>query len=253
MFIIISAMMPYNEYERIIDDDDPKLIKNVSMLRHHINVHGVTDKLMDFLKISEEELCDVCELCRGDTPIRKIIDHCEECIDEESERLDRIENAKIKNDALILSFHQCKETFCGGIGLRKTKLRLNKLAKEGCKMAKILRIALETEDANIRAKESYGIYAEKLYRKKEELIRQLLNECKDTQIQYGYQMSDNPSARYIIYIEFQDGTQISWHTADYTLTDGIPEYKNDWDCLVNSTLPKLECLIGELFKTTFEC
>lgn len=121
---------------------------------------------------------------------------------------------------------------------RRIKLFLNKLIKQGDKVAEMYRLALETEDENIKAKEN-RYYADKQYNKKRELIDQLINLCKENNIIYGIQDSDVKDVNYIIYFDLPDCEQISFHNS-FENTEDIPEYKNEWDSIPCSTLPKIK-------------
>lgn len=66
------------------------------------------------------------------------------------EAYDRIQKAKAKNASLVRALSYARDTFCG-LGTRKVKLQLNKLAKES-KEAEYVRRLLEVEDINIQAK-----------------------------------------------------------------------------------------------------
>ena len=106
------------------------------------------------------------------------------------------------------------------------------------------RIALEAEDKNITAKESYGKYVDKIYKEKERQIAALAELCKEHGWIYGKQESDVRNASHIVYFELPGCEQISFHTN--LDVEGFPEYEKDWDGLECSTLPKLEKSILEL-------
>lgn len=79
-----------------------------------------------------------------------------------------------------------------GVGTRKAKLALNKLAKTDV-CAQALRTALEIEDANLTAKRYFGgdcggyTYADINYIKKSEQIEALIGICKSEGWVYGVQ------------------------------------------------------------------
>lgn len=163
--------------------------------------------------------------------------------------------AEAKNYELLCSLEEKQKTFCNGCGIRKIKTRLTKLVKSGNPLAKALRLLLETETVNIKAKADDINYIPKsrfmhtvkemLYYQKENLLTDIITICKENQYTYGYQKTDNYSAQYIVYFEIPGTQQISYHTnLDVT---GIPLYEKEWDGLENSTLGKLEESIARNF------
>lgn len=77
-----------------------------------------------------------------------------------------------------------------------------------------------------------------LYYQKEKLLTELIELCDANHYEYGYQETDNYSAKYIIYFDLPNTNQISYHT-NLDVTDS-PLYEKEWDGLENSTLDKLE-------------
>lgn len=163
------------------------------------------------------------------------------CFDPEA--YDRIQKAKAKNESLVRALSYARDTFCG-LGTRKVKLQLNKLAKES-KEAEYVRRLLEVEDINIQAKANkWHKYKQKLYNKKEQLLKELVSFCKENGYVYGSQETDDYSTSTILYFELPDETQISFHC------NGVEAkpYTKEWDKKRNSTLPKLQRYIVEHFK-----
>lgn len=147
---------------------------------------------------------------------------------------------------LFKKLKEKRETFCG-IGTRAVKHRLNKLALSNV-TAKMLRIALETEDANISAKKGQK-FRDKNYEKKAQGIIGLTQLCLKEGIKVGYEIDESYynygfDERYIVYFNLPNCGQISWHT--YMKLD-CPLYDEAWDGLQNSTLDKLESAILKAF------
>ena len=151
-----------------------------------------------------------------------------------------------KNNCLIEDLERARDEFCG-IGTRKVKLRLNKLAKDNVD-ALYVRKLLEIEDVNIQAKRcEWWKYREKTYERKERLIYELISFCEShSEYRYGVQGSNNHSVNGVVYFELQDGTQLSFHCMIRDFRR-YRRYDGKWDGLVNSTLPKLEKYILEHF------
>ena len=160
--------------------------------------------------------------------------------------------AERKNAKLIDDLHGMRDRFCG-IGTRRVKLVLNKLIASGDKIANLYRLALETEDVNITAKDAYGKYKRKRYDAKEALLKELYEaatplldeEC------YGRHNESTYSTNEIIFFELPGCEQISWHT-NATFVHGIKYYDTPWDGKVNSTLEKLQYIITEKYRNEIE-
>jgi hypothetical protein len=148
----------------------------------------------------------------------------------------------------IANLVQARTQFAG-IGTRKAKLALNKLAKTD-RYAKALRTALEIEDVNLTAKRYFGgdcngyTYAEIAYSKKSEKIEELIELSKSEGWVFGVQPSDVKDTTHIIYFEIPGVGQVSWH---YSPKEPLPVYSGTWDGKAGSTLPKLDAAISALF------
>lgn len=164
-------------------------------------------------------------------------------------------HAEKKNRMLAGMLHDKRTSMCG-IGTRKLKLFLNGLLKKGDKTAELYRTALETEDFNIKAKDTTPYYKDKVYAKKHEYILKLIELCKSGGVKYGWQSSDVKNINSVVYFELPDMEQISFHTslAEKEKAD-IPKYKGEWDGKVMSTLGKIETTIvkvyGDLIKEKY--
>lgn len=150
-----------------------------------------------------------------------------------------------KNRRLADNLADSRTSFCG-IGTRKTKIRLNKLAAADVPMAKILRTALEIEDINITAKKSSYFYSQKIYRKKETMLAELAELCRQSDVTFGIQRTNNHSTSFILYFEIPDAGQISFHTN--AIKGDWPVYQGTWDGRRNSTLGKIEKAVLQMFR-----
>ena len=150
------------------------------------------------------------------------------------------DNVRDNYSSLIDKLEYQREQFCG-IGTRKIKIRLNKLAQKELN-AKLYRLALEIEDKNISAKK-YENYRDKYYQEKSERIAELIKICLDNNIIVGWQKQNNDDFRlplYVVYFELPFCEQISWHSYDFPK---CPIYEKQWDGKEESTLKKLEAAI----------
>ena len=110
------------------------------------------------------------------------------------------------------------------------------------------RLALEIENKNIIAKETSYRYKDKVYAQKSELIRELNGVCRENNVVYGIQTTDNYSTNYVIYYELPNMEQISFHN-NFTKDEinVIPKYTKEWDKKVNSTMGKIEAAINAVY------
>ncbi len=131
-----------------------------------------------------------------------------------------------------------------GIGTRKLKLRLKKLAATE-PLALAAYLALLIEDANINAKRWGPGYSGRYYRQKQELMQDLILLFKHWEWEFGVHPSDRAETTHIIYFDIPGCAQISWH---YTHEgQELPVYEKDWDRQPDSTLPKLLAFIEQEF------
>lgn len=154
--------------------------------------------------------------------------------------MNTLEEALDKNFELIFDL-QYKRRHFAGIGTNKAKRRLNKLALDN-PIAKAVRVALEIEDKNISAKDSWGKYQQRIYDVKTKLIFDLVSLFQQENWIYGVQPVDGPTS-HVIYFEVPGCEQISWHI---TTEHILPAYNKKWDGKENSTLDKLEMITREI-------
>lgn len=187
---------------------------------YNSNIHG-SNYILDFIKSSDNEF---------NLNFVKLEKEAKEHLVSKYEALD-------KNQKLIEKLKFGRVNFAG-LGTNKSKRRLNKLSVNNF-IAKAVRIALEIEDKNISAKNSYGKYKDKIYDQKQKLILELCKLFKSQNWIYGIQNSNNYSASHVIYFEIPGCEQISWHFSP-DKNYNFPEYLGKWDEKENSTMEKLE-------------
>jgi hypothetical protein len=146
-----------------------------------------------------------------------------------------------RSDA-VRRLSRARDGFCG-MGTRRAKLQLNRRAKV-CPIARALRLALEIEDASTLGKK-YGssTWGYRSYEKKQTLIHELIELCKQQRWEYGKHRTSDGGPRYIVYFHLPHCEQISFHT---DLNVEVPDYLKEWDGKVNSTLDKLEAVVSKL-------
>ena len=152
--------------------------------------------------------------------------------------------AERQNRERIKDYNDRKDTFCHGIGQRRVKLFLNKLVKDGDAVAKMYRVALEIEGVNLAAKKALMKYHSDYhsYDRKEAMLRELMDVCKERGVCYGQQPSTAPAATHVIYFELPGCEQISFHT-NMQEAETLPAYDGKWDGKRCSTMGKLESAI----------
>ncbi len=152
--------------------------------------------------------------------------------------------AEHENMQRVRDYAERKDVFCHSVGLRRIKLFLNKLVKDGDYVAKMYRIALEIEGVNLAAKKALMKYHSDYYNydKKEEMLRELIYLCQGQNVNYGIQHSAVPAATHVIYFDLPECEQISFHT-NLQEADSLPVYNGEWDGQKCSTMAKLESAI----------
>lgn len=239
-----------NDFEKEIpfyaiqDNDNPENISNGSMLRHYINVWGITEKLCQFLKSTRQDIDELYNICDGRIKVTDYIGNIDKLISILRENRQKRNEALKKNDELIKILKAKRNDLCG-FGTRKVKCFLNTKIKQGDALALLYRTALECEDKNITAKESY-YFRDNIYYHKTLLIKELIAICKENKYCYGYQISDNNATQHIIFFELPHMRQISWHNTLDNIED-IPKYNKEWDGEVNSTIFKIEEAINNVY------
>ena len=158
--------------------------------------------------------------------------------------------AESLNRKRIQDYNERKDEFCHSVGLRRIKLFLNNLVKNGDHVAKMYRIALEIEGVNLAAKKALMKYHSDYnnYNLKESMLHELIALCLANNVCYGIQRSTAPAASQVIYFEQPDCEQISFHTNLYDASK-LPAYKGEWDGQNCSTMRKLESAIWTRYKS----
>ena len=231
----------WDDYE---DNDDVviKGIKQLYQLRHACNVFEIDYVCKEGGYITDVVINLIHTYIHGSVNIENILyankklaeERIELLVDEQEDINNAKYEAESKNRELIKSLEQYR-TQALGIGTRKLKIRLNKINEP---IAKALRLALEIEDVNIRAKDCYGEYRDKTYNIKDKLINDLIEIFKTNGWIYGVHKSDVAITNYVIFFEIPNTEQISWHNQfDSRLV--LPKYEKVWDNKINSTYGKI--------------
>ena len=132
-----------------------------------------------------------------------------------------------------------KKDACG-IGLRKVIKKMEKLSKTyKDPEVKLTLLLLETEYANLSAKEHKGWLKKKIYQRKNILMYQLAGILKESGWNYGINDETGKNANYLVYVYLPNGVQLTWHCNDYGLYECYPPIDAKWDGQVCMTMDKI--------------
>lgn len=147
--------------------------------------------------------------------------------------------------AAINILKDARDNFAG-LGTRKAKIRLNRLAKTE-PLAQAVRLALEAEDASTTGKKyGCGKWSSRSYNKKHVLIHELIVLCEQHEWVYGKHATQGWPP-FIVYFDLPGVDQISFHMY-LDRPANIPDYVKAWDGRTHSTFKKLEAAIKVLLK-----
>lgn len=142
---------------------------------------------------------------------------------------------KVNLDKLAV-FKQCA---CG-IGLRKVIKSLSKLFKRTKDPeTKLLLLLLETEYANLSAKQHHGVLKEIIYERKTNLLYQMADYLDSLGWKYGINDEAGKNACYLVYVYLPNNTQLTWHSNDYGIYKYFPVIDAQWDGQVCMTMDKI--------------
>ena len=218
----------------IVEKHQYQLITNMDILKQVADATSDHTRLLAYTRLQTEENLKAAIEIYGDCPWNVDIPF----------DLDQLRHdiAKAKNERLITQLRHGRVEMCG-IGTRRIKLLLNRLSKAGDEMAGVYRLALELEDVNIQAKDSYGKYRMKKYDLKEKMLRELIKVCKTNGFVYGYQPCQGVrEVRRILYFELPGTGQISFHCS--IMDSSIPKYEKEWNGLHCHTWVAIEQAIS---------
>lgn len=125
-----------------------------------------------------------------------------------------------------------ENNYCG-IGLNETKRLLNQLSKTN-NNANLIKIALEIEEINIKAKKTFDNI--ELYQYKNLLILELIDICDKMGINFGFIKSDIAETESIVFFDMPCG-QLSWHAK--INWGNYRKYNKKWDG-ISTNLLKIE-------------
>lgn len=125
-----------------------------------------------------------------------------------------------------------------GCGIRSIRNALYKIGAGNDDEATILAMLLDIEFANLMAKKLTG-KKEVIYERKHIMLEQVSDLLYDNNWRCGISSKAGKNAGWIIYIYLPDGTQLSWHSNQYTLLYSYEDIDCAFDGRVCTTLEKL--------------
>lgn len=133
-----------------------------------------------------------------------------------------------------------------GIGVRSVMTALRKYAKAGNIEAQICLKLMEIEFANLSAKKTLNKKKE-IYERKDILLKEVSDLLYDNNWTCGISSNTGKNASYIVYVFLPNGTQLSWHTNEYSMLYYYDDIDCEWDGLPCSTMEKLLTYAHEAF------
>ena len=178
-------------------------------------------------------------------PLLKVrLDSIIKCIDQycgltSEDKKAMSKKSNIQNDLSIQKLEMFKKEALG-IGLRKVLSRLRKESKITKDPELTLTLMLlETEFANLSAKENKGKKKGAIYERKSHLLYQMSSYLNKLGWRYGINDAAGKNASYLVYVYLPNGVQLTWHTNDYDIYEYYPQIDAEWDGQVCMTMEKI--------------
>lgn len=135
-----------------------------------------------------------------------------------------------------------------GMGLRKVIKKMKSIVKTTKdKEAKLVLMLLETEFANLSAKQHKGWHKKKIYERKSILMLQMANLLKDLNWTYGINDETGKNANYLVYVYLPNGVQLTWHCNEFHIYECYPPIDAKWDGQVCMTMEKILTYIAKKY------
>lgn len=168
----------------------------------------------------------------------------QECINTKREIAKKSNQQNELNLAKLANF---KKNACG-IGLRKVIRRMKKMTKiTKNPEIKLLTLLLETEYANLSAKQHKGELKELIYERKSILLHQVSSYLETLGWKYGINDEAGKNACYLVYVYLPNDVQLTWHCNEYGLYKNYPLIDAVWDGQICMTMEKILTYINEKY------
>lgn len=237
-----------NIIERLSTEDDPSLIIDNSTLQIYISMHGLTKKLQNRIGKPLADIFNLSLVAPLATPITTIITHFNEVM-EQSVKLKELTVEKYEKYASFLkTYAEESETYCNGLGMKRTKFFLSVKARNGCKLASAIRSLLEIELAkNMGERSVYSRWD--AFWKTDKLITDLIALFLSKGWKVSYKDIDDDIYRHLVVFEIPSKLQVSFKL-NLKSTVGMEEF--DGEIEEGDTNKKLESLILTLWDEEIE-
>ena len=171
----------------------------------------------------------------------------QECLDTKREISKK---SSAQNEVSLAKLEGFKKEACG-IGLRKVIKKMAKMAKiTKDPETKLLLLLLETEYANLSAKQHKGVLKKMIYERKTILLYQMADYLEDLGWKYGINDEAGKNACYLVYVYLPNNVQLTWHCNEYAIYECYPPIDAEWDGQVCMTMEKLLTYISNRFFDT---
>lgn len=168
----------------------------------------------------------------------------QECLDAKRE-ISRKSNSQ--NELSLSKLANFKENACG-VGLRKVISHMKKMAKiTKDPETKLLSLLLETEYANLSAKQHKGELKKVIYERKTNLLYQISDYLEYLGWKFGINDDAGKNACYLVYVYLPNDVQLTWHCNEYDIYKCYPYIEDKWDGQVCMTMEKILSYIEERY------
>ena len=159
-----------------------------------------------------------------------------QCIETKREISSR---SSAQNEVSLTKLEFFKKEACG-VGLRKVIKKMEKLVKRTKDPeARLLLLLLETEYANLSAKQHKGELKKMIYERKAILLYQMAEYLQNLGWKYGINDEAGKNACYLVYVYLPNNVQLTWHCNEYDIYEYYPTINAEWDGQVCMTMDKI--------------
>jgi len=153
----------------------------------------------------------------------------------------KLRNIKSTNQNIVSlsKLENHKKSACG-MGLRKLIKHLDAMSRVGDNTElRLLKMLLETEFANLSAKQHSGKEKSLIYERKDILLYQMSELLDELGWRYGINDATGKNACYLVYVYLPNGVQLTWHSNDLYIYEYYPLIDVEWDGQVCMTMDKI--------------
>lgn len=159
-----------------------------------------------------------------------------QCIETKREISSR---SNAQNEVSLAKLEVFKKEACG-VGLRKVIKKMGKMAKRTKDPeARLLLLLLETEYANLSAKQHKGELKKIIYERKTILLYKMAEYLENLGWKYGINDEAGKNACYLVYVYLPNDVQLTWHCNEYNIYECYPIIDAEWDGQVCMTMDKI--------------